>query len=195
MTGDDRLGFARTVDDWLRSLAARNLRPRSVDAYRRILYAAIDLIGEQRDPRTLTIDDYELCLATWAAHVEPKPDAEKPLRFSSRAVVEAVLNWSVAVLVVDSTRSIDWIPERATCVRVSRRPQRWRCDIGGTWYDAHDDARYVTYRLRRCRPDRDAWANTLYRVGRQWRAAVSVDWRGGLRCRLVEPPYIPNADA
>ena len=71
MTGDDRLGFARTVDDWLRSLAARNLRPRSVDAYRRILYAAIDLIGEQRDPRTLTIDDYELCLATWAAHVEP----------------------------------------------------------------------------------------------------------------------------
>ena len=92
MTGDDRLGFARTVDDWLRTLAARNLRPRSVDAYRRILYAAIDLIGEQRDPRTLTI-------------------------------------------------------------------------------------------------------NTLYRVGRQWRAAVSVDWRGGLRCRLVEPPYIPNADA
>lgn len=179
MTGHDQGDAAdEALDLWVRSAAAqRDLSRRRGRAI--AVLVAVFLFG----------------YSARAATAAPKPDAEKPLRFSSRAVVEAVLNWSVAVLVVDSTRSIDWIPERATCVRVSRRPQRWRCDIGGTWYDAHDDARYVTYRLRRCRPDRDAWANTLYRVGRQWRAAVSVDWRGGLRCRLVEPPYIPNADA
>jgi hypothetical protein len=105
-----------------------------------------------------------------------------------------MVEWSLYVLVVDTTRDIDFVPERVTCRLVARRPQRWRCDVGGTWY-LHGDAVYATYRLRRCRPDRDAWTNALYRVRKSWRASVSVDYRGGLRCRLVEPPYIPDADA
>lgn len=69
MTGDHRLDFARAVDDWLRTLTAAKVRPRTIDAYRRTLHAAIDLLGDDVDPRTLVLEDYELVLAAWAPSV------------------------------------------------------------------------------------------------------------------------------
>lgn len=68
---EQRLDFARTVDDWLVTMRAQHVRERTIDAYRRTLYAAIDVLGEQRDPRTLTLDDYEVALAAWQPRVEP----------------------------------------------------------------------------------------------------------------------------
>lgn len=67
MTGEHRLDFARAVDDWLRTLTAAKVRPRTIDAYRRTLHAAIDLLGDDVDPRTLVLEDYELPVG--ASHV------------------------------------------------------------------------------------------------------------------------------
>lgn len=68
---EHRLDFGHAVDDWLRTLAAAAYRPRTLDSYRHTLGLAIDIVGRARDPRTLTIDDYERVLAAWSGHVQP----------------------------------------------------------------------------------------------------------------------------
>lgn len=65
------LDWSHTVDDWLRSFEARAYSRRTIDSYRHTLGLAIDVIGRDRDPRTLTLDDYERVLSSWSGRVQP----------------------------------------------------------------------------------------------------------------------------
>lgn len=59
------LGHA--ADAWLRTLQAGQLRPRTIDAYRRTIFDAIDLIGRDLDARRVGIDEWEGVIAAWAS--------------------------------------------------------------------------------------------------------------------------------
>lgn len=58
------LGHA--ADAWLRTLRAGQLSPRTLDAYRRTINDAIDIVGSDLDARALGIDEWECVIAAWA---------------------------------------------------------------------------------------------------------------------------------
>ena len=64
------IDLGHAADDWLRSLQAAQLRPRTLDAYRRTIHSAIDLLGADLDAGRVGIDEWERVVAAWA-HLAP----------------------------------------------------------------------------------------------------------------------------
>lgn len=123
-------------------------------------------------------------LAGRAAAATPKPDPAPPLRYSRAVMARAVYSWSEWVLSTPDADGVAWQPWRASCS--SKR----RCRVDGAWLV--DDATIVaTYRLRRCIASRRVWESDLARTRRGWVARVLIDRRGGLICRVIDPPYVP----
>lgn len=118
------------------------------------------------------------------AAAAPTPDPAPPLDYSRAARARAIFAWSEWVLSTPNADGVYWQPWRAACS--SKR----RCRVDGAWWV--DDAYTVaTYRLRACRASRRVWESDLARNRRGWVARVLVDARGGLICRVPDPPYVP----
>lgn len=123
-------------------------------------------------------------LAGRAAAATPKPDPAPPLRYSRAVMARAVYSWSEWVLSTPDADGVAWQPWRASCS--SKR----RCRVDGAWL-VDDAAIVASYRLRRCIASRRVWESDLARTRRGWVARVLIDRRGGLICRVLDPPYVP----
>ncbi len=165
-----------TLDLWLRATAARDelvavSRRRRVRAL--IALAVVFAVG---------------VLAGRAAAAAPKPDPAPPLRYSRATMARSAFAWSEWVLSTPDADGVYWQPWHAGCS--SKR----RCRIDGAWW-VDDAYTAMTYRLRACRASRHVWESDLAHTRTGWVARVLVDRRGGLICRVPDPPYIPYGGA
>ena len=129
-----------------------------------------------------------LVVALADASAAPRPDPAPPLRYSRAVMARAAFAWSEWVLGTPDAAGFYWQPWHAGCS--SKR----RCRVDGAWWidDAYTP---MTYRLRACRATRRVWESDLAHTRRGWVARILVDRRGGLICRLVDPPYVPAGGA
>ena len=119
-----------------------------------------------------------------ATAATPRPDPAPPLRYTKKQIARAALGWSDFVLWTPDADGVTWEPFRARCAT------RQRCSVDGIWWQA-DDALFATYQLRQCKASRRVWEHDLARTRRGWVARILVDRRGGVVCRVVDPPYVP----
>ena len=124
-----------------------------------------------------------------SAHAAPRPDTPHPLDYNQRTIARALPEWGINALEQADASGWYWTPTRSVCVRT--RPAHYRCDATGSWSTVGEPGVRVTYRLRYCTSSRRIGTHALYRDGATWRARVRVDYRGGLACRVPNPPYIP----
>lgn len=163
------------LDLWLRSDAARRelAHERAAEVRRRRLRAVVTL-------GTLVVAGF----AAGRASAAPPPDPAPPLAYSRAQVARAAYGWSEDVLATPDADGVTWQPWSASCS--SRR----RCRIDGVWW-VDDTYTVATYRLRACRPSRRVWEDDLAKTQRGWVARVLIDRRGGVVCRVPDPPYVP----
>lgn len=128
-------------------------------------------------------------LAGRAAAATPRPDPAPPLRYTKKQIARAAFTWSAFVLSTPDADGVEWVPTRARCT--SRR----RCSVLGWWWIG-DEGAPATYHFRQCKATRRVWEHDLARTRRgAWIARILVDRRGGVVCRLIDPPYIPYRGA
>ncbi len=123
------------------------------------------------------------------ADAAPRPNTPHPLDYNARSVARALPEWGINALEQADASGWYWTPTRSVCVRT--KPAHYRCDATGSWSTVGEPGVRVTYRLRYCTSSRRIGNHALYRDGATWRARIRVDYRGGLACRVPNPPYIP----
>lgn len=130
------------------------------------------------------------CIAfATSAHAAPRPNTPHPLDYNARTIARALPEWGINTLEQADASGWYWTPTRSVCTRT--RAAHYRCDATGSWSTVGEPGVRVTYRLRYCTSSRRIGNHALYRDGAVWRARIRVDYRGGLACRVPNPPYIP----
>jgi len=124
------------------------------------------------------------------AHATPPPNPPRPLDYNARTIARALPEWGINALEQADASGWYWTPTRSTCVRT--KPAHYRCDATGAWSTVGESGVRMTYRLRYCAASRRIGTHAFYFDGRSWRARVRVDYRGGITCRVPNPPYIPT---